>query len=134
MFVTVSPSYLAMKGVSIALLLLALLQGDAAFKTSLRRTPLRGNQQLHLIPEIHQALSNRGLHFNVITNQVQQSLPLVDYAVAMYSKVDKTGFIGFIATYMEEAIDLGRSVLGSYGVPIILFTLIGELLYTLYIR
>jgi hypothetical protein len=53
-------------------------------------------------------------------------------AVSPYSKVDKTGFIGFIATYVEEAIDLGHSLFtslgikNSYGYAIIVFTCFGK--------
>jgi len=46
-----------------------------------------------------------------------------------YSKVDKTGFIGFFANYIEIAIDFGHNVLpgkNTYGLSIILFTLLSK--------
>ena len=52
-------------------------------------------------------------------------------AVGLYTKVDKTGVIGFLATYIELAIDFGHTTLqkvglkNTYGVSIILFTLLG---------
>lgn len=53
-------------------------------------------------------------------------------ALSPYSKVDKTGFIGFIATYVESAIDLGHNILNgigvknNYGYSIIFFTMFGK--------
>lgn len=50
-------------------------------------------------------------------------------AASLYSKVDKTGFIGFFANYIEIAIDFGHRSLqatglkDTYGASIILFTL-----------
>lgn len=107
--------------------LLALLP-SSTFVSAFRRSPLRvyNHQQLKLIPELHQVFSQTGINVNGLASQVQQSLLLAEEAVSMYSKVDKTGFIGFFATYIEEAIDLGRSVVGSYGVSIILFTVLGK--------
>jgi YidC/Oxa1 family membrane protein insertase len=55
-------------------------------------------------------------------------------AVSAYSKVDKTGFIGFIATYVEIAIDAFHSglqsvgVQNSYGYSIMAFTLLVKLI------
>jgi hypothetical protein len=52
--------------------------------------------------------------------------------VSVYSKVDKTGFIGFLADYVERIIDFshglikGLGVENSYGYAIILFTLLGK--------
>lgn len=52
-------------------------------------------------------------------------------AASPYSKVDKTGVIGFIATYVEAAIDAGHVLMQkvgiqySYGFSIMLFTLFG---------
>lgn len=51
---------------------------------------------------------------------------------SLYSKVDKTGFIGFIADYVERTIDFGRDVIhnggieNGYGFSIILFTIFGK--------
>lgn len=58
-------------------------------------------------------------------------------AVSPYSKVDKTGFIGGIATYVEYAIDGGHNLLKglglkyTYGYAIILFTVFGKKLFFL---
>ena len=57
--------------------------------------------------------------------------------VSRYSTVDKTGFIGNIANYIEQAIDLGHTTLqgtglkNTYGFSIILFTLLGTSLLNL---
>lgn len=54
-----------------------------------------------------------------------------------YSKVDKTGFIGFFATGIEIAIDFGHDMINklgvknSYGFSIILFTILGKYLIDL---
>jgi len=51
--------------------------------------------------------------------------------VSVYSKVDKTGFIGFFANGIEISIDFVHSLLNgigvkySYGFSIIIFTLLG---------
>lgn len=56
---------------------------------------------------------------------------LSDEAVSVYTKIDKTGFIGSIATYIEIAIDLfqrffnAAGIKNGYGPAIILFTIIG---------
>jgi len=53
-----------------------------------------------------------------------------DVAASAYTKTDKTGVIGFFATYIELAIDFGHSmfnkigIVNSYGYSIILFTLL----------
>lgn len=53
-------------------------------------------------------------------------------AVSPYSKIDKTGFIGFIATYIEIAIDFNRGLFTSlgvehgYGLSIVLFTVFSK--------
>ena len=52
--------------------------------------------------------------------------------VSAFSKVDKTGFIGFFADKIEIAIDLGHSVMQSagiqytYGFSIMVFTVLGK--------
>ena len=52
--------------------------------------------------------------------------------VSRYSVVDKTGFIGFIADNVENAIDFGHDLIknigvkNSYGFSIILFTFFGK--------
>ena len=54
--------------------------------------------------------------------------------VSPYSKVDKTGFIGFFANFIEIAIDFGHNALNSigvansYGYSIIMFTILGKII------
>ena len=56
--------------------------------------------------------------------------------VSRYSVVDKTGFIGFIAENVENAIDFGHDMIknigvkNSYGFSIILFTFFGKKFYS----
>ena len=53
-------------------------------------------------------------------------------AVSPYTKVDKTGFIGFFADLIEKGIDFGHFALNqagiqyTYGFSIILFTLLSK--------
>ena len=53
-------------------------------------------------------------------------------AASIYSKVDKTGFIGTCANYIEQAIDLSHTLFlnlgikNSYGFSIILFTFLSK--------
>jgi hypothetical protein len=57
--------------------------------------------------------------------------------VSIYSKVDKTGFIGGCANYVEQAIDLVHNLLmkaglqNTYGFSIILFTVLSKSLHSL---
>lgn len=57
--------------------------------------------------------------------------------VSPYSKVDKTGFIGFFANFIEIAIDFGHNALNSigvansYGYSIIMFTILGTIISVL---
>ena len=59
-------------------------------------------------------------------------LTAADEVVSPYSKVDKTGPIGFFADYIEQAIDLskntlnGMGVANAYGFSIILFTILSK--------
>jgi adenylosuccinate lyase len=63
---------------------------------------------------------------------IQSSLSLADeVAASPYSKVDKTGFIGFFATYIELAIDAAHTLMqnigfgkNTYSYSIMLFTLL----------
>lgn len=92
-----------------------------------------------LLPDLHDSVN----HINTVTEHLQllQSLQhslllsvdeTATEAVSAYSKVDKTGFIGFFATYIEIAIDFGRSIFqkvgvqNGYGFSIILFTMLGK--------
>lgn len=82
------------------------------------------------VPSIMQAMDS-SLHFQTIANDIHQhSFMVADEAVSVYSKVDKTGFIGVIADYIERAIDFSHSLLeqgglkNTYGYSIILFTIL----------
>ncbi|RYH30143.1 hypothetical protein EON65_06170 [archaeon] len=67
-----------------------------------------------------------------ISSMLSNSLSLAEEAVSTYSKVDKIGLIGFMANYIEVAIDLGSNVFkgvgiqNSYGLSIIVFTLFSK--------
>ena len=56
-------------------------------------------------------------------------------AVSPYTKVDKTGFIGFFASIIEQGIDFGHvliqqaGVKNTYGFSIILFTLLSKCMF-----
>lgn len=74
---------------------------------------------------------------SLLTGGLQQfrdssSWLLSEEAVSVYSKIDKTGFIGFIATYIEVSIDFFRQTFNNvgienaYGPAIILFTIFGK--------
>lgn len=97
--------------------------------------------KVNLFPELfdaHQSISSI-INFENIDSLGKSSLWLADEAnnaattaANIYSKVDKTGFIGFIATYIEIAITNGKDLFNylglqnSYGCSIILFTLLGK--------
>jgi hypothetical protein len=108
------------------LLVIELIDGFRPIKPSIRSSLTRVN----LIPDASQIitsfLSNNG--FNIALDDGSAAAE----AVNAYSKVDKTGFIGFIATYIEIAIDffhstfLNLGVPNSYGYAIIVLTLIGN--------
>jgi YidC/Oxa1 family membrane protein insertase len=59
---------------------------------------------------------------------------VVNEGASVYTKVDKTGVIGFFATYIEKAIDLSHNVIqnlgvdNTYGYSIILFTILIKVL------
>jgi len=81
----------------------------------------------NMIPELNEAFTHAQAHVDVDTmlHQFQQnSLMLAEETTNIYKKVDKTGVIGFVATYIEGAIDFGKSLFGSYGISIIVFTMI----------
>ena len=67
--------------------------------------------------------------------------PVAAEAVSLYSKVDKTGFIGFLANYVEIVIDFTHNVIkglgveNSYGFSIILFTILSKyyFIFALYV-
>lgn len=94
----------------------------------------------HIISEsINHAISSSSHLFDL--HQQSHSMMLSDEGVAQgmaasdvsaYSKVDKTGFIGFLADNVEKVIDFSRGIFksmgveNSYGYAIILFTLFGK--------
>jgi hypothetical protein len=84
------------------------------------------SSRVHLLPQLQQIATSIGPSVDSFAGSLQSNIALADEAVSLYSKVDKTGFIGFFATYIEEAIDFGQRVVGSYGVAIILFTVLGK--------
>lgn len=68
--------------------------------------------------------------FFAAADDVSTSVQQTAEAVSPYTKVDKTGFIGFWADIIEKGIDLGHTTLqatglkATYGISIILFTLL----------
>ena len=87
----------------------------------------------HLHPQlINDHIPSFLLSLDDTTEAVANSASAAAEAVSPYSKVDKTGVIGFIASYVEGAIDGGHSLLQSvglkysYGFSIIIFTLFGK--------
>jgi len=94
-----------------------------------------------LISKWHNSLSqsfftaDESLSVNVPVSEAQSvtvnSEVVPDSNTSPYSKVDKTGFIGFFATGIEIAIDFGHDIINkigvqnSYGFSIILFTILG---------
>lgn len=94
------------------------------------RLKLKNNIKLRLSPNDLTEISS---HVDVLMNQLQHnSLYIAEEAASIYSKSDKTGFIGFFATYIEIAIDFGNNLFNkigiknSYGYSIILFTLLSK--------
>lgn len=91
--------------------------------------------QLNAVADAAEVLQHSSAAVDALTSALQQSsfsvADAADQAVSIYSKVDKTGFIGFFATYIEVAIDFFRSKLQSagvtnaYGYSIIIFTVLG---------
>eukprot|EP00607_Mallomonas_marina_P007311 CAMPEP_0182418796 /NCGR_PEP_ID=MMETSP1167-20130531/3171_1 /TAXON_ID=2988 /ORGANISM="Mallomonas Sp, Strain CCMP3275" /LENGTH=422 /DNA_ID=CAMNT_0024593195 /DNA_START=227 /DNA_END=1495 /DNA_ORIENTATION=- len=65
---------------------------------------------------------------------VAQSVADPGQAVSIYSKIDKTGFIGFFANFIEIGIDAGHNALktaglkNTYGFSIAIFTLLIKIL------
>eukprot|EP01038_Epipyxis_sp_PR26KG_P005688 gene5688-7852_t len=105
--------------------------------------------KLKLFPDIHESLihtihNHQSIldHFSMFNADLlpidavgdsTTAQAVVDTAasdVSPYAKIDKTGFIGFIATYVEIAIDFGHSLFeglgikNTYGFSIILFTML----------
>lgn len=112
-----------------------LMQRRQRCRTRVETTALAsGSDLLHLKDTLDVLLANPD---SVVSLNHGASLLLADgsgaqAAISLYSKVDKTGFIGFFANYIEIAIDSGHRALqsvgmkNSYGAAIILFTLLSE--------
>mmetsp|Transcript_8338 Transcript_8338/g.18672 ORF Transcript_8338/g.18672 Transcript_8338/m.18672 type:complete len:343 (-) Transcript_8338:173-1201(-) len=109
---------------------LALLGLPALSAFSTMRPTRFTRRSLNLVPELHDVIVQSAHHLGDLSHHIQQSslvvadaaAPAVDAGASLYSKVDKTGFIGGIAEQIENAIDFGRGVVKSYGLSIILFT------------
>lgn len=83
-------------------------------------------------------LANSDVHtlhntFNLADADIVAAVPAVPAAeVSVYSKVDKTGFIGTVADVMERAIDLSHDLMqklgikDTYGYSIILLTIFSK--------
>lgn len=80
------------------------------------------NPDVHLLPN----------SFNIADSDVIAAIP--ESPVSVYSKVDKTGFIGGCADVLEKAIDLSHDLMqklgvkDTYGYSIILLTIFSKLL------
>ena len=78
---------------------------------------------IHVMDHFHQN------SFYLSDDAIAEVMPSTD--VSLYSKVDKTGFIGFLADYTERVIDFSHDIFkgmgfeNSYGYAIILFTVFG---------
>ena len=77
------------------------------------------------------SLSDGGVGEGAALDAPAAAVPKDMSDVSRYSTVDKTGFIGFFADYIEQAIDLihkglqGAGLHNTYGISIIIFTLLG---------
>jgi hypothetical protein len=86
----------------------------------------------HVVSGVHTDFHSLQSTFNLADADVA-AVPAGD--VSIYSKVDKTGFIGGCANYIEQAIDLSHVLLqklgiqNSYGFSIILFTILSKSSY-----
>lgn len=86
-------------------------------------------------------VKNTDLHaihstFNLADAAVIPEIPTIPPEISIYSKVDKTGFIGACADYIEQAIDLSHTLIqklgvkDTYGYSIILFTILSKFIRT----
>eukprot|EP01041_Mallomonas_annulata_P011526 gene11526-24114_t len=93
-----------------------------------------GYRSLNMIGDIHHHIVDIANNIEPIINSnflsTQSFLTAADEAVSIYSKVDKTGFIGFIADAIEQGIDFGHATLqkagiqNTYGFSIVIFTVL----------
>lgn len=96
----------------------------------------RSAQALHAanLPEMGEDMLQKTLpHIQQAIQDISfQSWYLAEEVVPAYAKVDKTGIIGGIASYIEVVIDAGKGLFTSvgveqgYGISIILFTMLGK--------
>lgn len=105
---------------------------------SMPRSTRRLTMNLETIDTVSEMISSSGYIASHLDALLHNSLvvaeevvaPVAQEAVSIYSKVDKTGFIGGLADIVEQAIDFGRNLLkdagvqNSYGFSIILFTIL----------
>jgi hypothetical protein len=117
-----------MRVIWLALLGLPAMSAFSTMRPTQRFTA--GRSSLNLIPEMHDVITQSAHHLGELSNHIQQSSLVVADAAAegtnLYSKVDKTGFIGAIAEQIENAIDFGKGAVNSYGLSIILFTCLSK--------
>ena len=89
-------------------------------------------QHMFQLP-IHEHTSVLQNSFNIAIDDATLVPPEPVGEVSIYSKVDKTGFIGFFADYIEQAIDAGHRLIqalgvkSTYGYSIVLFTVFSKL-------
>jgi hypothetical protein len=90
------------------------------------------SHSLNAIHHVVEKLSNTDLHaLHSTFNVADADIPAAP-AASIYSKIDKTGFIGTCADYIEQAIDLSHTLFvnlgikNSYGFSIILFTFLSK--------
>lgn len=93
------------------------------------------SDSIHALHHAVDRIANTDFHalhstLNIADAEVVPAAP----AASIYSKVDKTGFIGTCANYIEQAIDLSHTLFlnlgikNSYGFSIILFTFLSKLI------
>ena len=92
------------------------------------------SHSLDAINHVVEKLSSADIHaLHSSFNVADADIPVAP-AASIYSKIDKTGFIGTCADYIEQAIDLSHSLFlnlgikNSYGFSIILFTFLSKCL------
>ena len=111
---------------------------------ALKPTNRYGLRSLQALDDLH-SVGDIGTHIAASMPMLQSKLQSIldsppsssflisaEEAASVYSKVDKTGFIGFIADGIEKIIDFGHETLkqtglkSTYGFSIIAFTIFGK--------
>lgn len=90
----------------------------------------------NLVSKWHNSLSTSLVTSDAVLSETETTTAAAVESVntSPYSKVDKTGFIGFFANIIEIAIDFGHDIINklgvqnSYGFSIILFTVLRKYL------